>query len=100
MMVEQRRMRAIVVWRAMSRTMGQYSSERPLISSAHQTKRTWRMSMPHAFHTSIMYWPTMRILRRSPPILLLSSANQSATQKIKSQPALVSLFTLMALRMP
>ena len=41
--------------------------------------------------TSIMYWPTVRIFFRSPPILLLRSANQSATQNLNTQPARVSL---------
>ena len=47
-----------------------------------------------------MYFPTLRIFFRSPPILLFSSANQSATQNLKTQPADVSLFTLMALSTP
>jgi len=86
-----------VFLRAMSMTLSQYSLACALISSLAHRNSTLLMSMPAARHTSIMYRPTVRILFRSPPILLFSSANQSATQNLKTHPAAVSRLTRMAL---
>mmetsp|Transcript_45318 Transcript_45318/g.144215 ORF Transcript_45318/g.144215 Transcript_45318/m.144215 type:complete len:202 (-) Transcript_45318:364-969(-) len=96
----QRITRCSVFLRAMSSTMGQYSWPRLLISSLDQRNSTLFMSMPMAFHTSIMYFPTIWIFLMSPPILLFIRANQSATQNLNVQPALVSLFTLRAFITP
>jgi hypothetical protein len=85
---------------AISMTISQYSSGLLLISSLAQRNLTFSILIPSAFQTSTKYYPTTLILFRSPPILLLSRANQSATQKMKMQPASVSLLTLMALSTP
>ena len=71
----------------MSITIDQYSSARLLISSEAQRNYTFDKSIPAAFQTSTKYLPTTLIFSRSPPILLFSSANQSATQKMKIPPA-------------
>lgn len=77
----------------MSITRSQYDALCAMISFDAQRNWTFVISMPADFQISTMYWPTSRILVRSPPILLLSIANQSATQKRKTAPADVSLFT-------
>ena len=85
---------------AMSMTRDQYSSARLLISSEAQRNYTFARSMPAAFQTSTKYLPTILILFKSPSILLLSSANQSATQKMKMPPDYVILLTLIAFMIP
>ncbi|OSX75563.1 hypothetical protein BU14_0231s0017 [Porphyra umbilicalis] len=100
MMGPHRLMRARELSRATSITRRQYSSGAALMLSDAHMNRTWSMSIPDAFHTSMKYSPTTRIFLRSPPSLSLSAANQSATQNTKSQPEEVNLLTLTAFWMP
>ena len=51
----------------------------PTLSCKGQQTFSPMSSMPKAFQTSTKYSPTVWIFLRSPPILLLSWANQSAT---------------------
>mmetsp|Transcript_32231 Transcript_32231/g.44959 ORF Transcript_32231/g.44959 Transcript_32231/m.44959 type:complete len:213 (+) Transcript_32231:861-1499(+) len=92
--------RAMLLLRAISITNIQYSFGFLFISSEAQRNSTFSRSIPAAFHTSTMYSPTFLIFFKSPPILLLSIANQSATQKINLTPHFVSLFTLIAFKIP
>eukprot|EP01085_Mycamoeba_gemmipara_P003165 Mycagemm_TRINITY_DN9397_c0_g2::TRINITY_DN9397_c0_g2_i1::g.3165::m.3165 type:complete len:114 gc:universal TRINITY_DN9397_c0_g2_i1:548-207(-) len=100
MIWEHRTMRLRLFLRAMSITVIQYSLARALISSDDHINLTFVMSMPQAFQISIIWRPISWIFLISPPILSFIRANQSATQKINWQPALVSLLTLFAFIMP
>ena len=93
-------MRAMVNLRAMSSACVQYPRACFVISSDDHRNLTRDMSMPAAVHTSMRYWPTVRMRSRSPPILSFMRANQSATQKMNVPPACVHLFTFIALNTP
>ena len=79
-------------------TFFQYSS--CLAASLVQSTSTLLMSTPAAFQTSMKYFPTSCILARSPPILLLTQANQSAIQSFILTPAFCMSSTRMGRRTP
>ena len=88
----------IVVFLATLTTFFQYSASETA-SLVHRNS-ILSVSIPQAFQTSTWYLPTSLIFSKSPPILLLSQPNQSATHILNLQPALSILLTFIARIMP
>ena len=74
MIVEHRITRETELREEIWSTSRQYSSPRSAISFDAHLNCTCSRSIPHAFHTSIMYSPTTWIFFRSPPIFWFRAA--------------------------